>query len=121
MAAPVRKPQDVLRQAREDKFDAWFKDRRWRVAEEMTGTRTFQGATITYDSGEFWVDPPAKFLTPLGHPGRHGFVIVEVAPDGSDLEAKAAFGDTALKVAAERYGAIINLPERRRAKPVEQS
>lgn len=122
----ARKPAEVLAEARQQKFDAWFKDRRWRVAEEFSGEREAPDPIrsggpvlikITYFHGQFWIDPPGRFHTPLGHAGSTGFVVAEVDAAGQDTGVKAAFGLTALKRAQERYGLITGLPEGIRTRP----
>lgn len=116
MTAPKKLPADALKQARERKQAEWFNCRRWRVAEEVTGTRPFTAngveMIITYDRGQFKIPVPGKFKTPLGHAGRMGYLIVEMDEQGQDLvpEVMAAFGATALRQAQARYGLIVGLP-----------
>lgn len=107
---------EALRTARQDKFDQWFRFRRWRVAAEITEIREIDGDRVVYDHGEFWVDKPGVFQTPLGHKGRHGFVVCEVdAVTGLDLQplVQAAFGYASLQRAQEEYGAVRDLTEPR--------
>jgi hypothetical protein len=115
---------EALRAVREAKFDSWFRGRCWRVAEEWTTTRMVGGDEVAYDKGEFWVTPPGVFQTPLGHKGRHGFVIREIEPQsGIDKHpaVQAAFGFSTLKMANERYNCIRGLPDEPRKKAPERS
>jgi hypothetical protein len=110
----------ALARSRTERFDSWFKDRRWRVRTEMAGTREREGATVVYDGGEFWVTPPEVFKTPLGHRGRHGFLIREVSPQtGDDLVpfTDVAFGHATLTDACVRYSAVRDLPAEPRKTP----
>jgi hypothetical protein len=110
----------ALSRSRTERFDSWFKDRRWRVLEEMSGQRERDGSTVIYDAGEFWVSWPGIFQTPLGHRGRHGFLIREVDPQtGADLEpaVDVAFGFVTLSTAVERYQAVRGLPSEPRKVP----
>lgn len=100
-----------IRAARQAKFAAWFQGRRWRIMTELTG----QGPEGICERGEIRLKPPATFTTPLGNVGcRHGYIIQEIGPDGSDLSTRpAAFGMQTLRVAQEKYSAVVNLPPRR--------
>lgn len=105
----------ILREAREAKFDAWFKGRHWRVCSEISGERTGEGgAKITYDRGWFTIAPPHTFKTPLGHRGRAGILIQEVDAEGHDLPGTtpASFGEQVLKRAAKVYGSVTGLDSR---------
>jgi hypothetical protein len=110
----------ALARSRMERFDAWFKDRRWRVRTEVTEVREKDGSSVVYDHGEFWVRPPEKFRTPFGNEGRHGFLIREVDPaTGRDLDpaVDVAFGHILLVSAVQRYGAIRDLPAEQRKIP----
>jgi hypothetical protein len=112
----------ALRQIQQDRFDSWFRDRRWRVRTELNGLQDREGIPVQYDHGEFWVDPAGEFKTPFGHKGRHGFSICEVDPQtGADLEPRvsAAFGHKVLALAAGHYEAIRDLPDKARSTPPE--
>lgn len=90
----------------------WFENRRWRVETELNGTVTIGGVKFTYDKGAFEVEPPGVFVTPLGHRGRHGYVIIEVDADGRDIPGTGtAFGDATLRRASKAYGTVTGLPE----------
>jgi hypothetical protein len=110
---------DSLRRAREEKRDSFFKGRHWRVRTEVTERRESDGTVIVYDKGEFWVQPPEVFQTPLGHRGRHGFLLRETGADGKDLAPAndVAFGFVTLKTASDLYGSVRDLPEEPRKAP----
>ncbi len=101
-----------IRAAKRSQLEQWFRMRRWRVMTELSGT----GPEGTCERGEFRLKPPATFTTPFGNTGRHGFIIQEIDPvTGSDLSTRpAAFGQQVLRLAEERFGAVVNLPPRRK-------
>jgi hypothetical protein len=112
---------DALEAAREAKRAEWFRDRKWRVATELTYQRVIleDGEMVT-DQGEFWLTGALRFKTPLGHRGAHGFFVVEVDPvTGEDLVplVQETFGHEALASAKERFGSIDTLPAPRRTAP----
>lgn len=112
MAAPQRKPADVLKAAREAKVTEWFEGRRWRVMDEADGQREVPGSpgiTATYRAGHFKIEGPGKFQTPLGHSGKNGILVAEIDAVGQDTGKYAAFGATALKQAQERFGLIVGI------------
>lgn len=111
-----------MKRAREAQFASWFETRHWRVAEETSGLRTRDGITILYDRGEFWVQHPGVFKTPLGHRGKRGFLVKETDADGKDLDPPSvqAFGHLTLKTASERYQTIHGLPGEPRKEPPEE-
>jgi hypothetical protein len=111
-----------MKRAREKQFAEWFETRHWRVAEETNGLRTREGITILYDHGEFWVQHPGVFKTPLGHRGKRGFLVKETDADGKDLDPASvqAFGHLTLKTAGEKYGTIHGLPAEPRKEPPEE-
>lgn len=103
----------TLKESRQQKFDQWFKDRKWRVAAEISGTREQDGNTFRYHKGYFQIDRPGVFQTPLGHKGRAGYMLHEVDADGSDIpDSLAAFGRIALESAIKAYGSVTGLPDR---------
>jgi hypothetical protein len=109
----------AMRQAQQERFDHWFRNRRWRVRDEVSGPRERDGLVIRYDRGEFWIDRPGIFQTPLGNRGRHGFLLRETGPDGHDLDppVDVAFGYATLQTAISRYGAVQGLPDEPRKEP----
>jgi hypothetical protein len=118
MAAPQRKPADVLKEARDRKFAEWFQDRRWRVMDEVTGERDTTvvvpdgsevAIIVKYSAGHFTIPAPAKFYTPLGRPGRVGIMVAEIDAMGQDTGVTASFGATSLAKAQEAYGLIVGL------------
>jgi hypothetical protein len=108
-----------MKRAREKQFADWFERRHWRVATEIMGCRTRDGITILYDHGEFWVQHPGVFKTPLGHRGKRGFLVRETDANGVDVVPASvqAFGHLALKTAGEKYGTIRGLPPEPRKDP----
>ena len=119
----IRSRSDSLRAARAFRMGEWFAGRKWRIVTEISGTIKLPESekSITYDHGEFWIEAPASFQTPLGHIGRQGFTVREVDPaDGTDLEpiTLASFGYTTLVKARDQYDAIQGeLPAPRRKAP----
>jgi hypothetical protein len=108
---------EALAAARQAKWDEFFQSRKWRVVTEATGRLSQGEIVVTYDQGRFQISEPGKFRTPLGHPGRSGYLLAEVVA-GQDTGAYACFGGTALRKAAEQYGAILNLPGAKTVVPV---
>lgn len=89
----------------------WFEKRRWRVMAEKTGTITIAGVRYTYNSGEFVIDPPGVFVTPLGHRGRRGYLIIEIGEYHLDIPgSEQAFGEATLRRANEAFGSDGDLP-----------
>jgi hypothetical protein len=89
----------------EDLFDS----RKWRVAEEVTATATVDGIRVILTRGEFEIDPPGAFRSPLStNLGRRGVVLQETGPDGSaDIPgSRVAIGLHALRRARSAYGAV---------------
>jgi len=112
---------EALKMSRQQKFNDLFRGRRWRVQTEKSGPSVIGGIRVRYDCGEFWIDPPGVFQTPLGHKGRHGFVLIEVDADGRDVVPlrRIALGYAAIRGAAEHFGAIAGeLPEPRSHPPL---
>jgi hypothetical protein len=97
-------------------WDKWFSGRKWRVAEEVTGTTKLRGIAVTFRRGVFDVaatggrdNQGGAFRSPLStNLGRHGILLQETNADGSrDIPgSRAAFGDAAVKRARAEYGAI---------------
>jgi hypothetical protein len=111
---------DAVKATRQRQMDTLFKDRRWRVMTEVTEERRTAASDgsgerdrVVLDHGEFWVDAPGIFQTPLGHKGRHGFLLTELDPaTGADLDppVRMTFGHDLLLKAQEEYGQIRDLP-----------
>jgi hypothetical protein len=97
--------------ALDKRLESWFKDRRWRVMDEVTGAVNIAGVEYAYDHGSFEISPPGAYVTPLGHRGRKGILIIETE-DGRDIAGtEAAFGETTLRRASAAFGTISGLPE----------
>jgi hypothetical protein len=89
--------------------------RRWRVAEEVSGTVTIPrrrgqpAVTITFTRGNFTVAAPGAYQSPLStNKGRTGVLLVETDDAGAaDYPGtRMAVGAPAVKRAREKYGAI---------------
>lgn len=89
--------------------------RRWRVAEEVTGThvtrarRGVPAVTITFARGLFTVAAPGAYLSPLStNRGRNGVLLQETDVTGSaDIPgSRLAVGAPAVSKAREQYGAV---------------
>lgn len=89
--------------------------RKWRVAEEVTGTHTTRAVrgrpavTVVFNRGHFTVAAPGAFQSPLStNLGRNGVLLVETSADGSlDLPgSRLAVGAPAVKRARANYGAV---------------
>lgn len=90
----------------------WFGTRRWRVMREVTGNVIMGGVKIAYAAGEFQIDQPGVFVTPMGHRGRRGFLLIETDEAGHDIAGSwQAFGEATLRRAAAAYGTVDGLPE----------
>lgn len=106
----------ALKAARGRRMAGWFKDRKWRVASELT----FENDDLRVEAGEFWVKGGKVFKTPFGNKGSHGYILQEVTPDGSDLwnaethePSRVSFGWVTIKSASEMYpGSIAEVPPR---------
>lgn len=113
---------EPLREARERRFAEWFEGRRWRVRTEEQGERFLEGHRTVYDHGEFWIDTPGVFQTPVGHTGSHGFILQEVDAAGNDIEGSmVAWGIQSIRQAATQFGAIVEVPKARRSPPKRPS
>jgi len=89
----------------------WFEQRRWRVMTEKTGEVTLVGVKIGFRGGEFQIDQPGVFITPMGHRGRRGFLVIETDESGKDIPgSEQAFGEATLRRAAAVWGTIAGLP-----------
>lgn len=90
----------------------WFENRRWRVMTETSGNVTLGGVNIGYAVGEFHIDQPGVFVTPMGHRGRHGFLVIETDDAGRDIPgSEQAFGEATLRRASAAFGTVSGLPE----------
>jgi hypothetical protein len=93
-------------------WEALFSGRKWRVAEELTGTVAVpgqQGVSVIFQRGRFEVNAPGAFQSPLStNLGRRGVVLKETDAEGkTDLPgSRITVGAAALKKAAAEYGAI---------------
>lgn len=95
----------------EDRLASWFKDRRWRVMAEKTGTVTIGGVEFAFDKGAFEISPPGVYVTPLGSRGKRGYVLIETSEDGTDIPGTGvAFGEAALRRANAAWDTISGLP-----------
>lgn len=99
----------ALRRSREQKMKQWFGARHWRVATEVSS----ETDDVVIAAGEFWTKGGKVFQTPLGHKGRHGYIMQEVR-DGVDVPgSRVTFGWVTLAKAAEMFpGSIVELPPR---------
>jgi hypothetical protein len=96
-------------------WDALFKDRHWRVAEELSGGalvspgRKQPQVRVTFDRGTFEIDPPGAYRSPLStNLGRRGVVLQETDAAGeADIEgSRITVGPGSLQRAREQYAAI---------------
>jgi hypothetical protein len=95
------------------KIEGWFSGRRWRVLTEVDGAKLVSGVTVIYRQGAFEIPIPGVFVTPIGHRGRHGFLVIETDGNGNDIAgSEQAFGEAVLRRASENYGLISGLPEK---------
>jgi hypothetical protein len=92
-------------------LDEWFGDgRKWRVAEEVTGTATMQkGIKVVFDRGHFTIapSPPGGWRSPLStNASNRGFVLIETDPTGAhDIGERVAFAEQHVRQ-ARKQGAI---------------
>jgi hypothetical protein len=89
---------EALLATRNKKMAELFKGRKYRVAQK-----------VDLPQGQV-------FVTPFGHKGRHGYVLIEVQADNATQDASPEFrfviGETVIKVAHEEYEALRDgLPE----------
>ena len=90
----------------------WFEKRRWRIIDEISGNVALGGVGIAYANGEFQIDQPGVFVTPMGHRGRHGFLVIETDDAGQDIPgSEQAFGEATLRRANDAFGTVSGLPE----------
>jgi hypothetical protein len=93
-------------------WEELFRDRHWRVAEEVTGQRSVPGeppVVVTFDRGRFSVAAPGAYRSPLStNLGRRGVVLVETDDAGAlDIPgSRIAVGEPALNRAREKFGTI---------------
>jgi hypothetical protein len=99
-------------------WDELFGGRKWRVAEELTGTvevdgfcetDVIPGVAVTFARGRFELPAGAAFRSPLStNLGRRGVVLQETSADGSaDIPgARLAVGEGAVARAREQFSAI---------------
>lgn len=117
---PVRKGSrtgTALTNAHHDEVERWFgSGRRWRICTELDGPVSLgeDKPSAIFRRGEFTLDTPWTFLTPLGRRGTAGVVIQEVDEAGNDVPgSRATFGMQQLKRVARQYnGCVTNLPTR---------
>lgn len=92
--------------------------RKWRVAEEVTGTVTADGDTgagtlagipVKFDHGRFELPEGAAYRSLLStNLGRRGVLLAETSADGSaDVPgSRVAVGEPAVRRAREEYSAV---------------
>ena len=92
--------------------------RKWRVAEEVTGTEPANGDTgagimagipVVFDHGRFELPEGAAYRSLLStNLGRRGVLLVETSADGSaDVPgSRIAVGEPAVKKAREEFSAV---------------
>jgi hypothetical protein len=92
--------------------------RKWRVAEEVSGTQLSRGdrdgavvrdIPVTFTRGRFELPEGAAYQSLLStNRGRRGVLLVETSPDGSsDVPgSRIAVGEAALLKAREQYAAV---------------
>jgi hypothetical protein len=96
-----------------DQWDVLFRDRKWRISEEVTGETRRPGRkgeiVTTFTRGRFEIVNGA-FRSPLStNLGRRGWLLTETNADGSrDLEprTRVAIGLDALDKARKDYEAV---------------
>jgi hypothetical protein len=102
-----------------EKWDEFFADRKWRVAEELTGDVHADGfhagevvqpgIRVTFRKGCFEIEAPGAFQSILStNQGRRGVVLQET--DGSGAQdipgSRIALGYIALDKARKQYRAV---------------
>jgi hypothetical protein len=93
-------------------WETLFRDRKWRVAEEFTGTVRapgYRGIKVTFARGRFELPPGVAFQSPVStNMGRRGVLLVETSADGSsDLPgSRLTLGEAAVKKAREQFSAV---------------
>jgi hypothetical protein len=90
-------------------WDQWFITRKWRVATEVTGMQDQDGIAVSFDHGEFDINPPGAFQSVMGpNLGRHGVLLQELDPEtGKDIPgALVAFGHIVVDKARKEFHAI---------------
>jgi hypothetical protein len=95
------------------RWDELFRDRRWRVAEEVSGEHVQgKGAPrirVTFTRGLFEITAPGAFRSPLStNLGRRGVLLQETDATGAaDIPgSRMAVGAAAVKKAREQYSAV---------------
>lgn len=97
-----------------------FQGRKWRVAEELTGTVTVKAApsdgskgkvsvTVAFQRGVFELPPGAAYRSPLStNLARRGVVLQETDAAGElDIPgSRIALGATAVEMARQNYQAV---------------
>lgn len=102
-----------------EKWDEFFGTRKWRVAEELTGTVHADGfhagemvqpsIRVTFAKGCFEIEPPGAFQSILStNQGRRGVVLQETDESGAhDIPgSRIALGYIALDKARSKYAAV---------------
>lgn len=98
-----------------DRWEELFRGRKWRVAEEVSGTVTVPKRrgqpeiTITFRRGSFTVSAPGAFQSPLStNKGLSGVLLQETDDSGSvDYPGtRMAVGAPAVRKARQEYGAV---------------
>lgn len=90
-------------------WEEWFSGRKWRVAEEVTGTVEHDGVEVEFRRGVFTIAPPGAFRSALStNLGRKGLLLQETDASGEhDVPgSRAVFGSAAVARARENFGAV---------------
>jgi hypothetical protein len=92
------------------RWEELFSGRRWRLAEEISGTARLDGAEVEFTRGRFEVKTPGcAFTSPLStNLGVRGEVFQETDETGSaDIPgSRVAIGVHAVRKVRERFGTI---------------
>jgi hypothetical protein len=93
-------------------WEGLFADRKWRVAEEISGAASDPAhpeLLIVFTRGLFEMKEPAAYRSPLStNLGRRGAVLQETSPDGtSDVPgSRLVVGNHALRKARSQFSAV---------------
>jgi hypothetical protein len=101
-------------------WDTLFAGRKWRVAEEMTGTVSYpvpgpdkrrrgEVVAVVFSRGEFELPPGTAYQSPLStNLGRRGVLLQETDAEGAAdvLGSRLAVGRASVSRAREQYAAV---------------